>query len=107
VNVDRAVVAIIAFGLNFAAYAGEIFRAASRGIDRDRAEAASRWASQVQHLLHIVLPQTVHGSCPVYKGEFISLVKMTSIVGYIAVQTSPRRATSSAAAPSTPFFRWS
>jgi polar amino acid transport system substrate-binding protein len=23
---------------------------------------------------------------PVYKGEFISLVKMTSIVGYIAVQ---------------------
>jgi len=34
----------------------------------------------------IVLPQTVQRILPVYKGEFISLVKMTSIVGYIAVQ---------------------
>jgi polar amino acid transport system substrate-binding protein len=33
-----------------------------------------------------VLPQTVQRVLPVYKGEFISLVKMTSIVGYIAVQ---------------------
>lgn len=36
--------------------------------------------------LYIVLPQTVRRILPVYKGEFISLVKMTSIVGYIAVQ---------------------
>ena len=33
-----------------------------------------------------MLPQTVRRILPVYKGEFISLVKMTSIVGYIAVQ---------------------
>ena len=33
-----------------------------------------------------MLPQTVQRILPVYKGEFISLVKMTSIVGYIAVQ---------------------
>jgi len=32
------------------------------------------------------LTQTVRRILPVYKGEFISLVKMTSIVGYIAVQ---------------------
>jgi len=32
------------------------------------------------------MPQTVQRILPVYKGEFISLVKMTSIVGYIAVQ---------------------
>ncbi|MEN9727150.1 MAG: hypothetical protein RL434_1516, partial [Pseudomonadota bacterium] len=30
--------------------------------------------------------QTVRRILPVYRGEFISLVKMTSIVGYIAVQ---------------------
>ena len=34
----------------------------------------------------IVLPQMIQRILPVYKGEFISLVKMTSIVGYIAVQ---------------------
>ncbi|MEI7482848.1 MAG: ABC transporter permease subunit, partial [Elusimicrobiota bacterium] len=36
--------------------------------------------------LHIVLPQMARRILPVYKGEFISLVKNTSIVGYIAVQ---------------------
>jgi polar amino acid transport system substrate-binding protein len=36
--------------------------------------------------VNIVLPQTIHRILPVFKGEFISLVKMTSIVGYIAVQ---------------------
>ena len=35
---------------------------------------------------HIVLPQMLRRILPVYKGEVISLVKMTSIVGYIAVQ---------------------
>ena len=34
----------------------------------------------------IILPQMIQRILPVYKGEFISLVKMTSIVGYIAVQ---------------------
>jgi polar amino acid transport system substrate-binding protein len=32
------------------------------------------------------MPQALQRVLPVYKGEFISLVKMTSIVGYIAVQ---------------------
>jgi polar amino acid transport system substrate-binding protein len=40
----------------------------------------------VQTFLHIVLPQASKRILPVYKGELISLVKMTSIVGYIAVQ---------------------
>ena len=40
----------------------------------------------MQTFLYVVLPQTVRRILPVYKGEFISLVKMTSIVGYIAVQ---------------------
>jgi polar amino acid transport system substrate-binding protein len=33
-----------------------------------------------------MLPQTIVRILPVYKGELISLVKMTSVVGYIAVQ---------------------
>jgi polar amino acid transport system substrate-binding protein len=42
--------------------------------------------SRVSTFMHIVLPQTVQRILPVYKGEFLSLVKMTSIVGYIAVE---------------------
>jgi polar amino acid transport system substrate-binding protein len=40
----------------------------------------------VRTFIHIVLPQAVRRVMPVYKGEFISLVKMTSVVGYIAVE---------------------
>jgi len=40
---------------------------------------------KVKAFLNIILPQTVQRALPVYKGEFIGLVKATSIVGYIAV----------------------
>ncbi len=87
VNIDPLVVAIIAFGLNFAAYAAEIFRTGVEGIDRGQTEAGIAMGfSRLGTFLHIVLPQTVQRILPVYRGEFISLVKMTSIVGYIAVQ---------------------
>jgi len=32
------------------------------------------------------MPQALQRVLPVYKGEFVSLVKMTSVVGYIAVE---------------------
>jgi His/Glu/Gln/Arg/opine family amino acid ABC transporter permease subunit len=87
VNIDPLVVAIIAFGLNFAAYAAEIFRSGVEGIDRGQSEAGIAMGfSRFSTFFHIVLPQTVQRILPVYRGEFISLVKMTSIVGYIAVQ---------------------
>jgi len=56
-------------------------------VDKGQTEAGIALGfSRVQTFLHVVLPQTVRRILPVYKGEFISLVKMTSIVGYIAVQ---------------------
>jgi polar amino acid transport system substrate-binding protein len=87
VNISPLFVAVIAFGMNFAAYVAEIFRAGIQSIDRGQSEAAIAIGfTPVQSFLHIILPQTVQRIFPVYKGEFISLVKMTSIVGYIAVQ---------------------
>lgn len=87
VAIDPLAVAVIAFGLNFAAYTAEIFRSGVEGIDRGQAEAGVAMGfSRFSTFLHIVLPQTVRRILPVYKGELISLVKMTSIVGYIAVQ---------------------
>ena len=87
VSIDPMVVAIIAFALNFAAYAAEIFRSGVEGIDRGQTEAGIAMGfGRVSTFFHIVLPQTVQRILPVYRGEFISLLKMTSIVGYIAVQ---------------------
>jgi polar amino acid transport system substrate-binding protein len=87
VDINPVLVAVIAFGMNFAAYVSEIFRTGIDGVDKGQTEAGIAMGfSRVKTFLHIVLPQTVRRILPVYKGEFISLVKMTSIVGYIAVQ---------------------
>ena len=87
VNISPVLVAVIAFGMNFAAYVSEIFRTGIEGVEQGQTEAGiSLGFTRVATFLHFVLPQTVQRILPVYKGEFISLVKMTSIVGYIAVQ---------------------
>ncbi|MEE7624831.1 ABC transporter permease subunit [Methylobacter sp. Wu8] len=87
VDINPVLVAIIAFGMNFAAYVSEIFRTGIEGVDKGQAEAGIAMGfTKIKTFLFIVLPQTVQRILPVYKGEFISLVKMTSIVGYIAVQ---------------------
>jgi polar amino acid transport system substrate-binding protein len=87
VNISPVFVAVLAFGMNFAAYVAEIFRSGIEGIDRGQTEAGMAMGfSKTATFMYIVLPQTVQRILPVYKGEFISMVKMTSIVGYIAVQ---------------------
>ena len=87
VNISPVLVAVLAFGMNFAAYVAEVFRSGIEGIDRGQTEAGMAMGfTKTATFLHIVLPQTVQRILPVYKGEFISMVKMTSIVGYIAVQ---------------------
>jgi polar amino acid transport system substrate-binding protein len=78
---------VIAFGMNFAAYVSEIFRTGIEGVDKGQSEAGIAMGfTPLATFLYVVLPQMVRRILPVYKGEFISLVKMTSIVGYIAVQ---------------------
>jgi len=73
--------------MNFGAYVSEIFRSGIEGIAKGQTEAGIAMGfNRFQTFVFIVLPQTVQRILPVYKGEFISLVKMTSIVGYIAVQ---------------------
>ena len=87
VNISPVLVAVIAFGMNFAAYAAEIFRSGINGVDKGQIEAGIAMGfTKLTTFIYITLPQTIQRILPVYKGEFISLVKMTSIVGYIAVQ---------------------
>ncbi|MCX6269836.1 MAG: ABC transporter permease subunit [Bacteroidetes bacterium] len=87
VNINPVIVSVIAFGLNFGAYVSEIFRSSIRNIDNGQRESAIAVGfSSFQSFRYIILPQALRPILPVYKGEFISLIKMTSVVGYIAVQ---------------------
>ncbi len=87
VNISPSLVAVIAFGMNFGAYVSEMFRTSIQSIDKGQTEAGIAGGfTSVQTFLFIIAPQALRHLLPVYKGEFISLVKMTSIVGYIAVQ---------------------
>ena len=87
IDINPMLVAIIAFGMNFGAYVSEIFRSGIEGIEKGQTEAGIAMGfTKLKTFVFIILPQTVQRILPVYKGEFISLVKMTSIVGYIAVQ---------------------
>ncbi len=87
VNINPVVVAIIAFGLNFGAYVSEMFRTSIESIDKGQDEAAIAGGfTKIQAFVHIIMPQAIRNVLPVYKGELISLIKMTSVVGYIAVQ---------------------
>lgn len=87
VDINPIIVAVFAFGMNFGAYASEMFRTGIESVDRGQTEAGVALGfSRMKTFIYIILPQAVRRILPVYKGEIISLVKMTSIVGYIAVQ---------------------
>ena len=87
VNVNPMLAAVLAFGINFAAYVSEMFRTSIESIDKGQTEAGIAGGfTRAQTFIYIVMPQAIRRVLPVYKGELISLVKMTSIVGYIAVQ---------------------
>lgn len=87
VEINAIIVAVIAFALNFAAYAGEMFRTGIESIHRGQSEAALALGfSKFAAFRKVILPQVLRRVLPVYRGEFINMLKMTSIVGYIAIQ---------------------
>jgi polar amino acid transport system substrate-binding protein len=87
VDISGVAVAIIGFAVSFAAYVSEMMRAGIDAVDKRQHEAAEAIGfNKVQVFTRITFPQAVRHVLPVYKGELITMLKMTSIVGYIAVQ---------------------
>jgi|WetSurMetagenome_2_1015567.scaffolds.fasta_scaffold00013_121 polar amino acid transport system substrate-binding protein len=86
-DINGILVAIIGFSVNFAAYVSEMMRTGIEAVDKGQLEAASAIGfNRVQVFTKITFPQAARHALPVFKGEFISMLKMTSIVGYIAIQ---------------------
>lgn len=83
---DGVLVAIISFGINSGAYVSEIFRSGIMSVDKGQMEAGrSLGLSYVQTMLHIISPQVLKIVLPTLANEFITLLKETSVAGYVAV----------------------
>ena len=86
INTGKIVVAVIAFGLNSAAYVAEIVRSGIMAVDIGQFEAGrSLGLNYRQTMTTIILPQAVKNILPALCNEFISLLKETSISGYIGL----------------------
>lgn len=87
VDISKVVVAIVAFGINSGAYVAEIFRSGIMSIDNGQFEAErSLGFNYAQTMMYIVMPQAFKNVLPTLCNEFISLLKETSVSGYIALQ---------------------
>ena len=87
VDIDKIVVAIIAFGINSGAYVAEIIRGGIMSIDKGQMEAGrSLGLSYTQTMKYIITPQAIKNVLPALGNEFIVLLKETSVSGYIALQ---------------------
>ncbi len=80
-------VAVIGFTLNFGAYTSEIMRSGIDSIDGGQREAALALGyTENRAFFKFIFPQAALRQLPVYRGEVITLLKSTSVVGYIAIQ---------------------
>lgn len=78
--------AIIALGLNQAAYTSEVVRGGMLSVAKGQTEAAlSLGMSNGQRLFKIVLPQAMKAILPPVGNEIISMLKNTSLVSVIAL----------------------
>ena len=86
-GLNEIIVAIIAFSIDFGCYVAIILNSGIESVAVGEIEAAeSLGMSKLQIFRTIIFPQAVQKTFSVYKRQVISLIKATSIVGYIAVQ---------------------
>ncbi|MCR5106803.1 MAG: ABC transporter permease subunit [Lachnospiraceae bacterium] len=86
-EVSGTVVAVIAFTLVFGSGVFGMLKMGVGAVDKGQTEAALALGyGSTNSFFRIILPQALPHFLPVYKGEVVSLIKATAIVGYIAVQ---------------------
>ena len=86
-NINKVVVAALAFGINSGAYVAEILRGGIMSLDQGQFEGArSLGLTHAQTMRYVILPQTIKNTLPALANEFIVLIKETAISGYIGLQ---------------------
>ena len=86
-DISGVAIAVIAFSFIFGISVFGMLQLSVGAIHRGQKDAAYALGyGRLQAFFHVILPQALPHMMPSYKGEVVSLVKATAIVGYIAVQ---------------------
>jgi polar amino acid transport system permease protein len=86
------------------AYVSEIVRAGIQSIHRGQTEAArSLGMTYSQSMWHIILPQAMRRILPPLAGQFISLIKDSSLLGIIAIRELTKATREAVSASLQPF----
>ena len=89
---NQVIPAIIVCGCNSAAYMSEIIRSGIQAVDKGQMEAArSLGMSHGMAMKLIIIPQAIRVILPAFANEFVTLIKETSVLGYVGVIEILRR----------------
>lgn len=88
---SKVAVAVVTFSINSGAYVAEIIRGAIMSVDKGQMEAGrSLGLNYVQTMTRIIIPQALKACLPALVNELITLLKETSICGYIGLNELTR-----------------
>ena len=87
VDINPTLVGVISFALIFAVSVAGILNTGIGAIDRGQWEAATSLGfGKIGTFNRVIMPQAVRNMLPLYKSEFVAMMKLTSIVGYISIE---------------------
>ena len=85
-GMPKILIAMIAFGINSGAYVAEVVRGGLLSVDIGQYEAGrSLGLSNRITMFKIIIPQAIKNVLPSLVGEFINLIKETSVAGFIGI----------------------
>ncbi|WP_077302701.1 amino acid ABC transporter permease [Virgibacillus pantothenticus] len=92
-DISAFISAVLAFGLNSAAYISEIIRGGIQAVDKGQTEAAEALGIPYRPMMtNIILPQAFKNILPAMMNEFITLTKESALVSTIGYLDLMRRA---------------
>ena len=90
---NGVLIASVAFGLNSGAYVAEVVRSGITAVPKGQMEACrSLGMSNRMAMTNVILPQAIRNILPAIGNESISLLKETSVAGYIGIMDLTRGA---------------
>lgn len=90
---NGVLIASVAFGLNSGAYVAEVVRSGITAVPKGQMEACrSLGMSNRMAMTNVILPQAIRNILPAIGNEGISLLKETSVAGYIGIMDLTRGA---------------
>ena len=83
-NISTLIIATISFGLNSGAYVSEIIRGGIQAVNKGQMQAGLSLGLSYRSVMgKIILPQAMSNCFPSLCNEFVTLIKETSVAGFI------------------------